>query len=172
MWQISAMLWSVRLHLLFDAKVSKTVNTVFLSTGWCFVVFGRSTSSPLLATCRSIQHALRLCVGMMHGVQGILHGLLNHPSSMVPRPVKGFGFFVIGLGDLRERTLLVWTRGLVRAGGSQNFVWVFQALSIAQYFCTMAAKSVKCTMSRRRMALRIPLSVQFLQKSKTTFSSR
>ena len=68
MWQILAMLRSVRLHLLFDAKVSKTVNTVFLSTGWCFVVFGRSRSSPLLATCRSIQHALRLCVGIASAV--------------------------------------------------------------------------------------------------------
>ena len=64
MWQISAMPRSVCLRLLFDAKVSKTVNTVLLSTGWCSVVFGRSRSSPLLATCRSIQHALRLCVGI------------------------------------------------------------------------------------------------------------
>ena len=31
MWQISAMLRSVRLRLLFDANVSKTVNTVLLS---------------------------------------------------------------------------------------------------------------------------------------------
>ena len=30
MWQISAMLRSGRLRLLFDAKVSKTVNTVFV----------------------------------------------------------------------------------------------------------------------------------------------
>ena len=80
---------------------------------------------------------------------------------MVPRPVMGFGFFVIGSGELQEYTLLVRTEGLVRAGGSQNFVWVFQALSIAQYFYTMAAKSAKCAMSRRLMALRIPLSVQF-----------
>ena len=63
-WQISAVLRSVRLRLLFDAKVSKTVNTVLLSTGWCSVVFGRSRSSPLLATYRSIQHALRPCVGI------------------------------------------------------------------------------------------------------------
>ena len=39
MWQISARLRSVRLRLLFDAKVSKTVNTVLLSTGWCSVAF-------------------------------------------------------------------------------------------------------------------------------------
>ena len=67
-WQISAMLRSVLLRLLFDAKVSKTVNTVLLSTGWCSMVFGRSRSSPLLATCRSIQHALRLCVGIASAV--------------------------------------------------------------------------------------------------------
>ena len=68
MWQISAMLQSVRLRLLFDAKVSKTVNTVLLSTGWCSVVFGTRRSSPLLATYRSTQHALRLCVGMVSDV--------------------------------------------------------------------------------------------------------
>ena len=68
MWQISSMLRSVHLRLLFDAKVSKTVNTVLLSAGWCFVVFGRSRSSPLLATCRSIQHALRLCVGIASAI--------------------------------------------------------------------------------------------------------
>ena len=67
-WQISAMLRSVHFRLLFDAKVSKTVDTVLLSTGWCSVVFGRSRSSPLLATCRSIQHALRLCVGIVSAV--------------------------------------------------------------------------------------------------------
>ena len=86
-------------------------------------------------------------------------------------PLAGFGFFEFGLGDLREHTLLVQTRGLVRAGGSQNFVWVFQALSITQYFCTMAARSAKCAMSRRLMALRIPLSVQFLQKNEIASSS-
>ena len=86
--------------------------------------------------------------------------------------VVGFGFFVIGSGDLREYTLLVQTGGLVRAGGSQNFVWVFQALSIAQYFRTMGAKSVKCAMSQRLMALMIPLSVQLLQKNEIVSSSR
>ena len=68
MWQISAMLRSVRLRLLFDAKVSKTVNTVLLSPGWGSVASGMRRSSPLLATCRSIQHALRLCVGMVSPV--------------------------------------------------------------------------------------------------------
>ena len=68
MWQISAMLRSVRLRLLFDAKVSKTVNTVLLSTGWCSVAFGIRRSPPLLATRRSTQHALRLCVGIVSTV--------------------------------------------------------------------------------------------------------
>ena len=95
--------------------------------------------------------------GIRCGVN-FLHGPLSHPSNTVPRPVVGFCFFVIGSGDLREYTLLVQTGGLVRAGGSQNLVWVFQALSIAQYFCTMAAKTAKCAMSRRLMALRIPLN--------------
>ena len=67
-WQILAMLRSVRLRLFFDAKVSMTVNTVLLSLGWCSVVFGRRRSSPLLATCRSIQYALRLCVGIVSAV--------------------------------------------------------------------------------------------------------
>ena len=68
MWQISAMLRSVRLRLLFDAKVLNTVNTVLLFKGRCSVVFGIRRSSPLLATCRSIQHALRLCVGIASAV--------------------------------------------------------------------------------------------------------
>ena len=67
-WPISARLWSVRLRLLFDAKVSKTVNTELLSTGWCSVEFGIRRSSPLLATCRSIQHAQRSCVGIVSDV--------------------------------------------------------------------------------------------------------
>ena len=87
-------------------------------------------------------------------------------------PCSGFCFFVIGSGNLQEYTLLVRTGGFVRAGGSQNFIWVFQALSIAQYLRTMAAKSAKCAMSRRLMALRIPLSVQFFQKNEIASSSR
>src|SRR3954469_3701772 len=59
-WQISARLRSVRLRLLFDAKVSKIVNTVLLSPGWYSVASGMRRSSPLLATCRSTQHARRL----------------------------------------------------------------------------------------------------------------
>ena len=87
-------------------------------------------------------------------------------------PGAGFGFLGIELVDLREFGRLVRTKVLVRAVLSQNSVWVFQALSIAQYFCTMVAKSAKCTMSRRLIALRIPLFVQFLQKSETASSSR
>ena len=67
-WQISARLRSVHLRLLFDAKVSNTVNTVLLSMGRCSVASGMRRSSPLLATCRSIQHALRMCVGMVFAV--------------------------------------------------------------------------------------------------------
>ena len=100
-WQTSARLRSARLRLLFEAKVSKTVNTVLLfSTGWCSVVLLMRISSPLLATYRSIQHALRLCVGMVSAVLWILHGPLSHPSNTVPRPVVGFYFFVIQSGDL------------------------------------------------------------------------
>ena len=64
MWQTSARPRSARLCLLFEAKVSKTVNTVLLSVGRCFEVFWMRTSSRLSATCRSTQHALRLCVGI------------------------------------------------------------------------------------------------------------
>ena len=67
-WQILEMLQSVRLCLLFDKKVSNTVNTVLLSMGWCSVVFGIRRSSPLLATCRSIQHAQRPWVGIVSAV--------------------------------------------------------------------------------------------------------
>ena len=40
-------------------------------------------------------------------------------------PAAGLSFLVIESGDLREFTLLVRMKGLARAGGSQNFVWVF-----------------------------------------------
>ena len=94
-WQTSARLRSARLRLLFEATVSKTVNTVLLSVGRCSEVFWVRRSSPLLATCRSTQHALRLCVDMVSAVLWILQGPLSHPSNMVPRPVVGFCFFVI-----------------------------------------------------------------------------
>mgnify|MGYP005816798603 CR=1 FL=1 len=100
-WQISAMPRSVRLCLLFDAKVSKTVNTVLMfSAGWCSAVLSMRRSSLLLATCQSIQHALRLCVGMVSAVLWTLQGPLSHPSSTVPRPVKVFCFFGISSGVL------------------------------------------------------------------------
>src|SRR3954469_18146189 len=68
-WETSARLRSARLHLLFEAKVSKTVNIVLLfSTGWCSAVLLMRIFSPLLATCRSTQHALRLCVGTVSAV--------------------------------------------------------------------------------------------------------
>ena len=45
-------------------------------------------------------------------------------------------------------------------------------LWVIKYLCTMAAKSAKCAMSWRLMALRIPLSVQLLQKNEIASSSR
>ena len=63
-----------------------------------WLVFVR-ISSPLLATCQSIQHALRPWVGVVSGVMCILHGLSSHPSRTVPRPVMGFDFFSIVSGD-------------------------------------------------------------------------
>ena len=51
---------AVECPFLFDAKVSKTVNTVWVSLGWLSVASGIRRFSPILATCRSIQHALRL----------------------------------------------------------------------------------------------------------------
>ena len=59
-----------------------------------------------------------------------------------------------------------------RAGLSQNLVSVFQALPIAQYFCTMVDRSAKRVTSRRLMAFIIPLSVQLLQKVEIALSSR
>ena len=38
-WQTLARPRSVRLRLLFEVKVSKTLNIVLLSTGWCSMVF-------------------------------------------------------------------------------------------------------------------------------------
>ena len=99
-WQTSARLRSARLRLLFEAKVSKTINTMLLSVGRCSEVFWMRRSSPLLATCWSTQHALRLCVDMVSAVLWILQGPLIHPSNTVPCPVVGFCFFVIESGDL------------------------------------------------------------------------
>ena len=99
-WQTSARLRSAHLRLLFEAKVSKIVNTVLLSVGRCSEVFWVRRSSPLLATCRSTLHGLRLCVDMLSVVLQILQGPLSHPSNTVPCPVVGFCFFVIESGDL------------------------------------------------------------------------
>ena len=158
--------------LLFEAKVSKTVSTVLCPlAGCCSALWLARRSSPLFAICQSIQHALSLRVGIVSGVLWSLHGPSSHSSNTDPRPGVGFGFLGIGSDDLREFVRLVRTKVLVRAVLSQNPVWVFQVLYIAQYFCTMIAKSVKWTMSRRLIALRSPFSVQFLQKSETASSS-
>src|SRR3954471_18028015 len=91
---------------------------------------------------------------------------------MVPCPLEGFGFLIFNPGVLLWYTLLVRTGLLFKAGLSQNFISVFQVLSIAQYFCTMDAKSAKRVISRRLMALSIPSSVQLLQKIDTASPSR
>ena len=94
-WQTSARLRSVLFRILFDAKVSKTVNTVLVLLEW---FSGARSSSPLLATCRSIQHARRLCVGVAPSVLWILQGPLSHPSSTVPYPLGVFCFLVFNPG--------------------------------------------------------------------------
>ena len=100
-WQISARFRWARLRLLFEAKVSKTVSTVLFSlAGCCSALWLTRRSSPLFATCRSIQHALRLWVGVVSGVLWSLHGPLSHSSNTVPRPGVGFGFLGIGSADL------------------------------------------------------------------------
>ena len=85
-WQTSVSSRSALLCLLFEANVSKTVNTLELSSpGGCR--YGSSLirmSSLLLATCHSIQHALRLWVATVSGVVCILHGPSSHPSRTVP----------------------------------------------------------------------------------------
>src|SRR4051812_39055150 len=83
---------------------------------------------------------------------------------MVLCPLEGFGFLIFDPGALLWCTLLVRTGFLFKAGLSQNFISVFQALSIAQYFGTMDAKSANRVISRRLMALSIPSSMQLLQK--------
>ena len=129
------------MRLLFEAKVSKTVSTVLGSlVGCCFALWPARRSSPLFATCRSIQHALRLWVGVVLGALWSLHGPSSHSSNTVPRPRVCFGFLGTRSADLREFACLVRTKVLVRAVLSQNYVWVLQVLSIAQYFCTMVAK--------------------------------
>src|SRR3954471_11357748 len=91
---------------------------------------------------------------------------------MVPCPLEGFDFLLFSPGALLWCAHLIRTGLLFKAGLSQNFISVFQALSIAQYFCTMDAKSAKHVISRRLMALRIPSSVQLLQKIDIASPSR
>src|SRR4051812_21940428 len=62
-WWTSVRLRSAFFRILFDAKVSAIVRTVLKSSGWFSLVSGIRRSSPILATYRIIQHALRLCVG-------------------------------------------------------------------------------------------------------------
>src|SRR4051812_10015245 len=82
---------------------------------------------------------------------------------MVPCPLEGFDF-LFNPGALLWCALLIRTGLLFKVGLSQNLISVFQALSIAQYFCTMDAKLAKRVILRRLTALSIPLSVQLLQK--------
>jgi len=99
-WQTSARSRSALLRLLFEANVSKTVNTLVssFSGGCCSGVSLIRMSSPLLATCRSIHRALRLWVDTVSGVVCILHGPSSHPSRTVPCRVMGLCFLTVGLG--------------------------------------------------------------------------
>ena len=99
-WQTSARSRSALLCRLFEAKVSKTVNTLRSSPsrGCCSEVSLVRISSMLLATCRSIQHALRLWVGTVSVVVCIFHGLSSYPSRTVSRPIMGLVFFTMGSG--------------------------------------------------------------------------
>ena len=60
----------------------------------------------------------------------------------------------------------------IRVGLSQNFVSIFRTLFVAQYFRTMDVKSANHVISLRLMELRIPMSVQLLQKSEIASFSR
>src|SRR3954465_7175273 len=62
-WWTSVRPRSVLFRVLFDAKVSEIVRTVLKFSGWFPSTSGIRRSSPILATCRCIQHALGLCVG-------------------------------------------------------------------------------------------------------------
>ena len=121
-WQTSARSRGPLLHRLFEAKVSKTVNTLrpASSGGCCSEVFLVRISSPLLATCRSIQHALRLWVGTLSGVVCILHGPLSHPSRTVPCSVMGLCFLTVRLGVPRGCVLFACRMSWVGTDGSQR----------------------------------------------------
>ena len=135
------------MRLLFEAKVSKTVSIVLcLLVGCCSALWLARRSSPLFATCRSIQHALRLWVCVVSGVLWSLHGPLSHFYNTVPRPGVGFGFLGIGSADLREFARLARTKVLVRARLSQNSIWVFQAFPshITSVLWLLSQQSVLC----------------------------
>src|SRR3954465_10370674 len=90
-------------------------------------------------------------------------------------PLEGFDFLLFSTGALLflyYGVLLIRTGLLFRVGLSQNLISVFQALSIAQYFCTMDAKSAKRVILRRLTTLSIPLFVQLLQKIEIASPSR
>ena len=106
-WQTSARSHSALLRLLFEANVSKTVkNLVSSFAGGCYSgVSLTRMSSPLLATCHSIQHALRLWVAMVSVVVCILHGPSSHPSRTVPCRIVALCFLTVGLGVPRGYAL-------------------------------------------------------------------
>ena len=110
-WQTPVRSRRALLCLLFEANVSKTADTLLSSFagGCCSGVSLIRMSSPLLATCRSIQHALRLWVATVSGVVCILHGPSSHPSRTVPCRVMGLCFLAIRLGVSRGCALFVWT---------------------------------------------------------------
>ena len=96
-WLTSVRSRSALLRRLFEEKVSKTVNTLrSLSSEEYFsgVVLVRMACS-LLATCRSIQHAQRLCVGSEFGSVCIWQGLWSHSSRTVLCPIKGLIFLSV-----------------------------------------------------------------------------
>ena len=109
-WQTSVSSRSTLLRLLFEVNVSKTINTLELSStgGYHSESSLIRISSPLLATCRSIQHALRLWVATVSGVVCILHGPLSHPSRTVPCNVMGLCFLTVGLGVPRGCALFAY----------------------------------------------------------------
>ena len=161
------------LRFLFETNVSKTVNTLGPSSsgGCCSGASLIRMSSPLLATCRSIQHALRLWVATVSVVVCILHGPSSHPSRTVLCHIVALCFLTVGLGVPRGYALFACRGSWVGTGGSQRATRVSQALSITQYFCTMVAKSANFSMRRRLMVLRIPSSAQFLQNADIASSS-
>ena len=129
-------------------------------------------SSSLLATCHSIQHALRLWVATVSFVVCILHGPSSHPSRTVSCRIAALCFLTLVLGVPRGCALFACRGSWVGTDGSQRAARVSQALSITLYFCAMVAKSANFSMRRRLIALRIPSSTQLLQNADIASSSR